>query len=235
MSDRPIASAPIARRTRRFFLTSAVESVGACQPVPVCRDLSDIGHRNLSPSRNSRRPLARSPAPATVPHSDGSPISSWRISRAVERKIGKNRHSACLPTVWHPHDFLASAFWHLVERTSLEERKTVSEPAGGRVDSGQADRHQRPQFRCSRSAEVAPNTAGGPCNRRGSLIGSSPRCDLCLGGADIPPLHSMICVAGARSLARGDGRFSGTVGQRSSRKVLSASKIKIGCGSSRLS
>jgi Inner membrane component of T3SS, cytoplasmic domain len=29
------------------------------------------------------------------------------------------------------------------------------------------------------------------------LIGSSPRCDLCLGGAEIPPLHSMICVAGA--------------------------------------
>jgi predicted component of type VI protein secretion system len=27
------------------------------------------------------------------------------------------------------------------------------------------------------------------------LIGSSPRCDLCLGGAEIPPLHSMICVA----------------------------------------
>jgi hypothetical protein len=29
------------------------------------------------------------------------------------------------------------------------------------------------------------------------LVGSSPRCDLCLGGTDIPPLHSMICVDGA--------------------------------------
>ncbi len=29
------------------------------------------------------------------------------------------------------------------------------------------------------------------------LIGSSPRCDLCLGGAEIPPLHSLICVVGA--------------------------------------
>ncbi len=28
------------------------------------------------------------------------------------------------------------------------------------------------------------------------LIGSSPRCDLCLGGAEIPPLHSMICTDG---------------------------------------
>jgi hypothetical protein len=29
------------------------------------------------------------------------------------------------------------------------------------------------------------------------LIGSSPRCDLCLGGADVPVLHSMICIYGA--------------------------------------
>jgi predicted component of type VI protein secretion system len=28
------------------------------------------------------------------------------------------------------------------------------------------------------------------------LIGSSSRCDLCLGGADIPALHSMICLTG---------------------------------------
>jgi hypothetical protein len=29
------------------------------------------------------------------------------------------------------------------------------------------------------------------------LIGSSARCDLCLGGVEIPPLHSMICTNGA--------------------------------------
>jgi predicted component of type VI protein secretion system len=31
------------------------------------------------------------------------------------------------------------------------------------------------------------------------LIGSSSRCDLCLGGADVPPLHSMICVTGVEA------------------------------------
>lgn len=29
------------------------------------------------------------------------------------------------------------------------------------------------------------------------LIGSSPRCDLCLAGVEIPPLHSMICADGS--------------------------------------
>jgi Inner membrane component of T3SS, cytoplasmic domain len=32
------------------------------------------------------------------------------------------------------------------------------------------------------------------------LIGSSSRCDLCLGGPGIPPLHSMICVNGSEVL-----------------------------------
>jgi predicted component of type VI protein secretion system len=33
-----------------------------------------------------------------------------------------------------------------------------------------------------------------PINSPRFLVGSSPRCDLCLGGADLPPLHSILCI-----------------------------------------